>query len=212
MDASKLFNSVSMWGATPIKSVAGQTTLFERQISGKNFQFSKLPQESRWDMGMETIEVSTLISPLLDIGFAMKKIQEKHAAVEDEDERTELIRNDAAPIMAKEAVPLLKILNDPLLKSFISRTYKQASYQMTDGSRQSLEEPHVAELAFDKDLTLRLPVAISVMEVNLKDGFLQSPLAVSLLEKFKEGDQSLENILDKSSTENTQSTQPIEKT
>jgi len=209
MDIQALFDAAQHWDAGPINPVGKSSVLFERRIAGKMFQFAMLDQETRWDLGLEMIEIATLLEPLIKMGIAVKDMMDKAAIGEWSASQIENAKRDH---VIAHGVPMLSMFNDARFKNYIRRLWQMAEFEDGQGVRAKLNIDNVAETAFAKDLTLRIPVALSVMEVNLKEGFLQSPIALSLLAKLKSEDPNSENTSENPSKENTPNTKATEAT
>lgn len=146
---------LAAWGATPLEVNPNMPKLFTRTMGGKLFQFQKLDVRVRTSLGMQVMSLIEPLQPMFEAGMAMRDMddaQRKAAALQ-------LVPQVIARLTGEQYFDLLMSLCN------------MAMVQMPTGTFERLSVPIAAEHAFDDDLTLQLPVAASVVEVNLGDGF-----------------------------------------
>jgi len=75
---------------------------------------------------------------------------------------------------AQKMLPVLGgLLDDEQLLTFIETLVVHAKVKMRENGMKSIEEDIAAEYAFGDDLLLMIPLAMTVLEVNLSDGFFK---------------------------------------
>lgn len=153
---------LSTWGASDLVPNPAMPALSTREIGGKVFQFRKADYKARTRMGMAIMGQAEKFAPILK-GILPAAMGEGSLAEMPREKLAELVIEFLPELLTKLAAADLVDLIDELVGL--------AMVDLGDGKFQSLNLPHVAEQVFADDLTLQLPIALSVAEVNLADGF-----------------------------------------
>lgn len=173
-----LFDIVQKWGDTgPLEDVAGTTRLKRRVVAGRDFQFKKADIRTRTKMGTEALRVAAgfkAVGPLIAmIASANAEIGENISA----DQRKALIMKRLSGTFMKTLPDVIAALGDDSVSEFVFSLCEHASIHSGD-KYKPLKDPVALEEAFGDDLTLQVPVALSVLEVNLAEDFFGKIAAV----------------------------------
>ena len=159
-----LVKLTDFWEAGQISENPKLPYLKNREISGHLFQFQVLDYRSRTKMGLR---LSGVVSKFSGIGEPLLKISKLKS---EEEQKKSLVVEIMPAILDK--------MSDPDFYDFVDELCGMAS--VSDGTEfKKLSGIEVAEPLFKEDLTLQIPVAMTVLEVNLSDGFFDR-----LAEKF----------------------------
>lgn len=163
-----IFAAIDVWDASPLTPMANSKRIFERKIGEGRFRFDRVDIRARRRMAQKA---SGHLKHFVTVILA--GLQADGMGVFDKDGNISLTDENmgAAVELLKSAAPdILDGVADDALNDFIDDLVGQASFAM-DGEYKSLCDEDVAEAAFGDDLTMFYPVALSVLEVNTKDGF-----------------------------------------
>ena len=154
MDVNSLFALADKWGATPLEKHPTAPKIHTRQIGDHVFQFVRQDYKTRTDMAMGLLrQVEGFLGVAGSAG----------AVVSADGEAKEAAAIAFLPAM-------VGALARPEFAAMLEKLVAHAS--VANGEKfESLAQVHVAERVFGDDLTLQIPVALSVLEVNLGDGF-----------------------------------------
>lgn len=165
-----IFGIVSAWSVGAIESNPGTPKLKTRQIGDFLFQFQVQDYKARTRMGMALIGQAEKFKGLIAAGLKASAAGDKKKAVTTPAEKKKA--DEARAALAAEFLPdLLTRLAEPDFADLIDEFCGKASVCLDGAKFESLVQPHVAEKVFGDDLTLQIPVAMTVAEVNLSDGF-----------------------------------------
>jgi hypothetical protein len=155
---------LNQWDAGPIEAHPASPKLKTRVIAGTTFQFKVQDYRTRTRMALRVISQAEKLQDLITKGLTASKLAD-----------------DEKKLIFAEVIPtVLKRLNEADFIDTIDHLNFFASADIGNGKFEDLALDHVGEAVFSADLTLQIPVAISVAEVNLTDFFARIAGALGL--------------------------------
>lgn len=157
----------AFWDCGPIEKHEHTAKISYRIISGKKYMFKKLDYRAQTKLGLRVTGLAKQLEPL----FAAS--QEFVSAPDDAtDPQREQADNHNSAVMMRVLPDLLGLVADPTVETLLNDLVVAASVNRGNGEFESLSNQLVAEDIFGDDISLQLPVAATVLEVNLA-GFIR---------------------------------------
>lgn len=154
MDVNSLFALADKWGATPLEKHPNAPKIHTRTIGDFTIQVVRQDYKARTDMAMSLLRQVEGFFGVAGSAVAVTASE-----------------GEAQAAAAAAFLPaMIGALARPEFAAMLDKLVAHAS--LANGDKfEPLSQPHVAERMFGDDLTLQIPVALSVLEVNLGDGF-----------------------------------------
>jgi len=150
MDINSLFGLAEKWGAGPLEQHPTAPKIHTRTIGDFTFQIVRQDYKTRTDMAMGLLRQ---VEGFVGVASAARGVEEDEAA-------------------AMAFLPaIIGALARPEFAAMLDKLVGFAAVDNGNGKFEPLAQAHVAERVFSDDLTMQIPVALSVLEVNLGDGF-----------------------------------------
>lgn len=171
MNLGGMFDIVSAWGASELEDQAGTDKIKTRLIGDWQFQFRKLKVKERFDLGAASLRMAGKLKGLMSVVNLVAAENEALSPDLDEVHRRAVLQARLGGAFMELLPKILETLGDPDVNRFVVSLAERA-YAHHDGKFVKLSDPVLFEKVFEEDLTLLLPVAITVLEVNLDRGFI----------------------------------------
>lgn len=180
-----IFSVVKFWDAGELEPAGNSKKLFTREIAGQTFQFKRSDYKTRWRLGVRTIALAQMLAPLVQAGVKAKDLPDPND--EPDPEKKKAMESERLNLMMEFLPDVLGQADNPELESLIDDLTTEIWVQ--DGSKMTkIDNEIIAERVFEQDVTLRLPLALTALEVNLAEGFFDR--LMSAFSSLKLSDQS----------------------
>ncbi len=161
-----IFDYITHWNVGDIEDT-NHKKLKRRSVEGRSFQFKKLDVRARTRMLIKLRALIEIADPMIRAGISLFQGTDPEAAADAKPEDFDLGK------LVQDFLPqLIERVFDESLVDMFDDLASQAMVEI-DGKFVALTNPNAYESAFDEDITLQVPVALTVLEVNLADSFFK---------------------------------------
>lgn len=170
------FDIANNWDCGPIENTGSMDRLKTRAIGSSIFQFKVLDIRQRTRMGTKALSMLSKFKGVVPVVAEIFRANEDLGPDVPKEKRDQVLRNKALQMLPSVIPSVLEVMGDDDLSDYLFSLCEKASVDMDD-KFVSLTNPMAQQKAFGDDLTLQIPVALTVLEVNLSDGFFGQIIA-----------------------------------
>ena len=158
---------LAFWDVQPIQQHETTNKLFYRIIAGRKYQFRKLDYRKQTQLGLRVAAMAKRLEPLFRQWSSFIDVEEDAT----DPQREAADRHNQALMM--ELLPeMLGFIGDPEVEQLLHDLVVAAAVDLGQGTFEQLTNAATAETVFGEDISIQIPVAITVLEVNLA-GFIK---------------------------------------